>query len=813
MFKFLISGRWLCMGLVMLLTLHVSLPVSSVAEDSDLVNLAHLRFLTEPVTIKGRDMAIVHIYSETPDYTWVDAAGEGISAVDDVARAAVVYLWDYERLKAKNAPEADDVLHQARLCLEFVRYMQAEDGAFYNFVLDRKGTINTTGNTSYKSVDWWAMRALWALGEGVRVFEGIDKIYADKLAANYRLTEKAVASMVTNTGEMSDLHGFSIPAWLPNGSADSSSVGLLGMVAYYRARPNSVTADLITQIAEGVAAYQLGNDQAYPFAMHPMLANAPGYWHDWGAHQGQALAEAGMALDRPDWIDSAAKEANSFLIRHILLERFRDIGVVPNRLGQIAYGTNMIVQTYMALYRATGDEHYARLGGLAGSWLFGNNMAGVQMYDPATGRTFDGIEGPVSWRVNRNSGAESTIEGLLALLAIADVPAALPYLHATSVSGQSYQLLEAEAGQRISGEPFYYPGDWMGSSFISSGRYVGLGMGDEMELKLNIPADGLYFVYVAHLRQTENQSADTASIVRVTTPPVIDGQLDEWASVPGVSANTREQFLRGVGFWKGPDVDSHTVQLSWDDNSLYIAVSVRAPQHIQDFTLDNVWHGEATWIYLTDDLNRRNLSAKFTLSQTPDGPQVWDWLRSGFLKDTTMGWSQNDHGFTYEAAIPWTSLHITPESGMTLGIEAGRGIGGNSFMDLTGRDPDVTSNLLPAVLIDPGGEGAQVVGSQEPIFLRVQIGDEAPLLVPTNVSPDSDYWWLDRVTRFPLRLTQGDYSLRYAYAGTSADGLSKVDAFYVQPVKPQREFLLSDGSHVTITYDTSTGQITWDDNP
>src|SRR6478672_9634817 len=117
---------------------------------ANLINLDHLRFLTEPVTVDGRDMALVHIYSEYPGYKWVDAAGEGISAVDDVARAAVVYLWEYERLKAKNAPEADDTLHMARLCLEFVRYMQTSDGAFYNFVLDRQGTINKTGNTSYK---------------------------------------------------------------------------------------------------------------------------------------------------------------------------------------------------------------------------------------------------------------------------------------------------------------------------------------------------------------------------------------------------------------------------------------------------------------------------------------------------------------------------------------------------------------------------------------------------------------------------------------------------------------------------------------
>src|SRR5215211_3923744 len=85
---------------------------------NDLVNLAHLRFLTESVRIDGRDMAIVHIYSEVPKYQWVDAAGEGISAVDDVARAAVVYLWQYERTGEVG------LLDEARRCLEFVLYMQ-----------------------------------------------------------------------------------------------------------------------------------------------------------------------------------------------------------------------------------------------------------------------------------------------------------------------------------------------------------------------------------------------------------------------------------------------------------------------------------------------------------------------------------------------------------------------------------------------------------------------------------------------------------------------------------------------------------------
>src|SRR5690606_29855375 len=147
-------------------------------------------------------MAIVHIYSEYPEYEWVDAAGEGLSAVDDVARAAVVYLWQYERT---GDPE---LLELARRCLNFVLYMQVEDGEFYNFVYDAEGTINQRGSTSFKSLGWWAMRGLWALGEGVRVFDAADSDYAGQLADAYLKTEAALAATQTNYGDFNDVHGF-----------------------------------------------------------------------------------------------------------------------------------------------------------------------------------------------------------------------------------------------------------------------------------------------------------------------------------------------------------------------------------------------------------------------------------------------------------------------------------------------------------------------------------------------------------------------------------------------------------------------------
>ena len=80
------------------------------------------------------------------------------------------------------------------------------------------------------------------------------------------------------------------------------------------------------------------------------------------------------------------------------------------------------------LYEATGEEDYLIMAGLAASWFTGNNVAGFEMYEAATGRGFDGIGSPT--KVNQNSGAESTIEALFTMLEIEQQPAARRWLFA-----------------------------------------------------------------------------------------------------------------------------------------------------------------------------------------------------------------------------------------------------------------------------------------------------------------------------------------------------------------------------------------------
>ncbi len=61
--------------------------------DSGLVNTSHLDYLYTPVTfLTGMNAAGIYIYAEAPDYHLTGDTDEGFTCVDDVARAAQVYL-------------------------------------------------------------------------------------------------------------------------------------------------------------------------------------------------------------------------------------------------------------------------------------------------------------------------------------------------------------------------------------------------------------------------------------------------------------------------------------------------------------------------------------------------------------------------------------------------------------------------------------------------------------------------------------------------------------------------------------------------
>ena len=328
-----------------------SLNAPAVSIDRGDVNLSHLNFLVEDVEIAGQPMAITHIYSEYPRYEWVDASGEGIAAVDDAARAALVYLTDYE---STSDPAS---LDKARRLLNFVLYMQADDGQFYNFITDRSGTINQTGNTSFKSSGWWAARAARALGAGYRVMRTVDPDYASQLdQAFQRILDVWAGEVATNYGKYDQVHGIPVPAWLISGGSDVTSIAVLALLEYDTATDgqDAATRDVLTKLSEGLAAYQAGDHRNFPFGWHPDSATSPFTWHAWGSTQSFALARAGQQLSRPEWIVSAQREADAFYARLLAGRMVGEWGVLPNEFPQIAYGANSLVQGLVALHQATG---------------------------------------------------------------------------------------------------------------------------------------------------------------------------------------------------------------------------------------------------------------------------------------------------------------------------------------------------------------------------------------------------------------------------------------------------------------------------
>ena len=68
---------------------------NSTSNDDLIVNHNHLDHLYEEIVVENIEMAIIHIYSEYPNYEWVADDDEGFTCVDDVARSAIYYAEDF----------------------------------------------------------------------------------------------------------------------------------------------------------------------------------------------------------------------------------------------------------------------------------------------------------------------------------------------------------------------------------------------------------------------------------------------------------------------------------------------------------------------------------------------------------------------------------------------------------------------------------------------------------------------------------------------------------------------------------------------
>ncbi|MCL5029645.1 MAG: hypothetical protein M1480_11600 [Bacteroidetes bacterium] len=383
------------------------------------VNTSHLDYLYQKINVAGKEMGIIHIYSDYPDYKYVEANGEGIACVDDAARALVFYIKYY------NETKNETVLEKIKMLTNFLIYMQSDNGFFYNFIW-KDFSKDTTYKTSVAEPNWWTWRAIWGLGESQKLFSKKDKKIADQI--NPVLTKAVDVTLKwlkqNNSDSTSNFSGFNIPTWLPYGTAsDQAAILVKGLLVYYKLNRDPKVKDEIIHLCNGIIGMQAGDDKNFPYYAFLSWQNS---WHMWGNSQADALIEVGKILHKQKYIQHAEKEIKYFYpylmkknyVNNFTIEKISDktIMIDSSVFAQIAYGIRPMVFACIGAYNLGHNKFYAETAGEIAAWLFGKNINGKPMYNPQTGVCFDGIISAAE--INKNSGAESTIEALLTLISI-----------------------------------------------------------------------------------------------------------------------------------------------------------------------------------------------------------------------------------------------------------------------------------------------------------------------------------------------------------------------------------------------------------
>ena len=386
-----------------------------------IVNTTHLEKLTVPVIfLNGETAQGIYVYADAPNYTPTPAGGEGFTCVDDVARGVLFYL--------RTASFSTDTSIQNKTfgLLRFLINMQSDNGYFYNF-LQSPNIINKSGITSVNQPKWWSWRALQALTESLPVIQSVNAVLANKINL---VVDKLIVvikkDMVNTPQTTTQINGIAVPEWLPEG-ADQAATLLLGLIPYCQSANDAVIKVYIRKLADGISLTQLGDAHHFPYACFLTSGNS---WHAYGSDMATALFKTGIFLNDTSYTAKAMAEVNSFypwLINNGFKNSF-DVTLSGNAFTienekvfeQIAYGIRPMVFAAIDAYLLTSDEKYADMAGHLAAWFLGKNTAVANMFSINTGRCYDAIN--TGNAINKNSGAESTIEALLTMQRVSNYP-------------------------------------------------------------------------------------------------------------------------------------------------------------------------------------------------------------------------------------------------------------------------------------------------------------------------------------------------------------------------------------------------------
>ena len=484
-----------------------------------LTNLAHLDFLLDQVDPPATEGHTTYRIGSEPvltmPWTYADARdggtfervggggpvdpvtgywAQGAFNSDDITRAAVVYIRHFVQTSDAASRE------KAYQLLRSTAYFQTVTGENTGNVvlwMQPDGTFNVSPepielpDPSDSGESYWLARSIWALGEGYAAFVDADPEFAAFLQDRLQLAVDALDRQVLDdygTYEVAD--GVQVPAWLIVDGADASAEAVLGLAAYSAAAPDDVAArTALAHLSEGIAKMSAGDTRTWPYGAILPWAQSQTDFHSWASQMPVSLARASATLGDPTLLAPAVKDSVGFTTV-LLTGGGPDNGWLPTPTDtvQIAYGADSRLQSLLAVGDVARLPGLHELAGMMGAWFFGMNRSGEPVYDPATGVTFDGVQ--VDGTVNRNSGAESTIHGLLAMIALDGHPdVAARALAATQVTTrEGLTVVEAETGVTTGGSIVKPESAWTGESLFGGEGYLRLPAGSRASFDLGAPS-------------------------------------------------------------------------------------------------------------------------------------------------------------------------------------------------------------------------------------------------------------------------------------------------------------------------------------
>jgi len=214
--------------------------------------------------------------------------------------------------------------------------------------------------------------------------------------------------------------------------------------------------------------------------------------------------------------------------------------------------------------------------------------------------------------------------------------------------------------------------------FVSAPAAFAAAAGETVRAKVEVPKEALSPTHAMPLRM-EARLADGSTVpaeavanfmaaAKATTPPVIDGSLEEWSDAMTFRLETESQYKKVSGGstpWGGVDDLSATGAAMWDEENFYLSAVVRDDVHRQGQTDGAAWMGDGIQ-FMIDPARREGPGSAgysellFALADTGDIVK-WRWASVagrpvGALANSEAAIVRDGETTIYELRIPWSEL-------------------------------------------------------------------------------------------------------------------------------------------------------------